>query len=285
VLKFILLTVAIGISNFSYAQSSSKSCVSDLMYNFRATATEANQICSINSSAVFLKCMDHKLLTTQLDVHSAAVQCDSKFKRVQQEPTNQYVNFNSCSARLQVGARMSPRRSVEICDWDSSEVMMSCLIQIVQKAGWHSEHAIQYCDFANQNYRKHIPRFVKCVTTHPLRSKSVEQTAQACHDSILDIIIPLAKPRVKNERPPVTVTTVEQTPHVTVETKTPDVVVVEPQRPVVTIQDQTENKKVVTETVPTPIKIQVQESAKPEEIVDQPVEKDSTSNSEVLPLD
>lgn len=290
-MKFILLTVAIGISNYSNAQSSSQTCVSDLMYNFRATATEALQICSVNSSKVFLKCMDHKSLTTQLDVHSAAVQCDSKFKRIQNTPTNQYVNFSSCSARLQVGARMRPRRSVEICDWDSSELMIGCMIQIVQKAGWHSEHAIQYCGFANQNYRNQIPRFVKCVTTHPLRSKNVEQTAQACHDSILDIIIPLQKPRVRKTQTSIvsddSVPVSDSIP-VVVEAKTPEVVVVvEPTRPTeeskASVEEQ--NKKVVTETVPTPVKIQVQESAKAEEVVDQPSDANSTSNSEVLPLD
>lgn len=288
-LKFLLLTLALGLSQFSNAQSSSKTCVTDLMYNFRATATEATQICSINSSAVFLKCMDHKLESTQLDVHSAAVQCDSKFKRVQNNPTNQYVNFKSCSSRLQVGARMSPRRSVQICEWDSTEVMMGCLINIVQKAGWHFEHAIQYCDFANQNYRKHIPKFVQCISTHPLRSQSVEAVAQSCHDSILDIIIPRSQPRVKKEQSQVVQkdtkpVVVENRPNVVVEDR-PVVIVENSVTPTVINPEQSETKKVVTETVPTPIKIQVQESAKAEEIVDQPVEKDSTTNSEVLPLD
>lgn len=269
--KLILLTLALGISQFASAQSSSNTCVTDLMYSFHATATEAQQICAINSSAVFLKCMEHKSTTTQLDVHSAAVACDSKFKNVQQNSTLQYVNSNTCEVRLQVGARMRPRRSIDICKWDSSEVMLSCLIQIVQKAQWHSEHALQYCDFANQNYRRHIPQFVQCVTTHPLRSKNIEKTAQSCHESILDIIIPGSK-----QKPVVVevVTSVEVTPAV-VEVA-----------PIAVVQEE-QNKKVVTETVPTPIKINinVQESAKAEAIVEQPVQVGSTTNSEVLPLD
>ena len=163
---------------------------------------------------------------------------------------------------------MRPRRSVEICQWDSSEVMLSCLIQIVQKAQWHSEHALQYCDFANQNYRRHIPQFVQCITTHPLRSKNIEKTAQSCHESILDVVISGSKQK-----------TVESV-------VAPEVPVVAP--PVVAATPvEVQNKKVVTETVPTPIKINinVQESAKAEAIVEQPVQVGSTSNSEVLPLD
>jgi len=299
VFKFILLSALLGIS----AQSSANSCVTDLMFNFKATATEAQHICSINSSKVFLKCMDHKSLTTQLDVHSAAVKCDSKFKKAVTPSGAQYVNFNTCEARLQAGARMSPRRSFEICQWDSSDVMMSCLMNIVQKAGWHSEHAIQYCDFANQNYRSQIPKFVQCVSTHPMRSQSVVETAQSCHDSILDIIIPRTQPRVR-ELPPVydakPTVIIRQQPEVVtsqseVVTSQPEVIVNQPEvvvkdQPVekvqpVVVETKPETKKVVTEKVPTPIKINVQESAKPEEIVDQPTKKDSSTNSEILPLD
>lgn len=259
-LNLIFMLLALSPVQTLMAQSPSEFCNGHLRYWFRAMPVEANHICSNNSTPSFLACMEKRAQTTSEDVVKAAYKCDPR-STVSTTPIVDplYQNFNSCSGQLQVGALMRPDRAVEICQWDSSPLIISCLTGLVQKARFHPEHAIQYCSFANQNYRNEIPTFVACAEKKSARARSVLDVAQACHELVLNKLIKNPSPVVV--QPPVA--RVEATPSVTVPSNATRV-----------------------RNVPTPVQIQVQESVQPDVVSNQPrLSADAPSNAENLQID
>jgi hypothetical protein len=300
--KSILFFITFGFVKILMAQSSVDVCSNNLKMWFSANTYESQSICKENSSHAFMKCMENKSNTSSQDVVTSSHDCDRRSTHSEHPIRDtRYLSFQSCEGELQAGARMRPDRAHQICRWNSKPVMISCLVNLVRKANWHSEHAIQYCDFANQSYPREIPNFVKCAVRESPRGLGVEKTAQVCHDEILARLIPNRRqkstpqplpevrppeksPTVVTRKPPTVAQPVEQ--RVVVEEKSPNVV--SQQSPTVSQPvEQTvvvEEKKVRT-VVPTPVEIQVQESAKPEVISDQKAQAESSSNSENLPLD
>lgn len=279
--KSILFFITFGFVKILMAQSSVDVCSNNLKVWFSANTYESQSICKENSSPAFMKCMEKKSQTSSQDVVTSSHDCDRRSTHSEHPIRDtRYLSFQSCEGELQAGARMRPDRAHQICRWNSKPVMISCIVNLVKQASWHSEHAIQYCDFANQSYPREIPNFVKCVIQEAPRGLGVEKTAQACHDRILDRLIPgrrkkpAPQPLPRTERPQ---PGVEQNPSV-IYHEPP--AVIQPSQPSVVVDE----KKVRT-VVPTPVEIRVQESARPEEINDQKVQPDSSSNSENLPVD
>lgn len=277
--KSILFFITFGFAKILMAQSSVDVCSNNLKMWFSANTYESQSICKENSSAAFMKCMQNKSQTSSQDVVTSSHDCDRRSTHSEHPIRDpRYISFQSCEGELQVGARMRPDRAHQICRWNSKPVMISCIVNLARRANWHSEHAIQYCDFANHSYSKEIPNFVKCVIQEATRGLGVERTAQDCHDRILDRLIPGRRqkpaPQPRTERPE---PGVDQNPNVIYQEPP---AVVQPTLPSVIVDE----KKVRT-VVPTPVEIRVQESARPEVISDQKVQPDSSSNSENLPMD
>ena len=279
--KSILFFITFGFAKILMAQSSVDVCSNNLKMWFSANTYESQSICKENSSAAFMKCMEKKSQKSSQDVVTSSHDCDRRSTHSEHPIRDtRYLSFQSCEGELQAGARMRPDRAHQICRWNSKPVMISCLVNLARRANWHSEHAIQYCDFANQSYSREIPNFVKCVIQEAPRGLGVERTAQVCHDRILDRLIPgrrripapQASPRTERSEQGV-----EQNPTVIYQ-ELPTVT--QPSQPSVVLEE----KKVRT-VVPTPAEIRVQESAKPEQINDQKAQPDSSSNSENLPVD
>lgn len=279
--KSILFFITFGFARILMAQSSVDVCANNLKIWFSANTYESQSICKENSSPTFIKCMEKKSQTSSQDVVTSSHDCDRRSTHSEHPIRDtRYISFQSCEGELQASARMRPDRAHQICRWNSTPVMISCIVNLARKANWHSEHAIQYCDFANQSYAKEIPNFVKCVIQEAPRGLGVEKTAQACHDRILDRLIPGRRqrqepqPSPRTERPD---PRVEQNPTVIYQ-ELP--AVTQPTQPSVVVDE-----KRVRTVVPTPVEIRVQESAKPEVINDQKAQADSSSNSENLPVD
>lgn len=280
--KSFLFFITFGFARILMAQSSVDVCANNLQVWFSALPYEAQSICKENSSPKFMKCMENKKNTSSQDVVTSSHDCDRRSTHSEHPIRDtRYISFQSCEGELQASARMRSDRAHQICRWSYDKPgMVSCIVNLAKRANWHSEHAIQYCDFANQSYRKEIPNFVKCVIQEAPRGLGVEKTAQACHDRILDRLIPgrrqisAPKPLPRTERPD---QSIEQNPTVIYQ-ELP--VVTQPTQPSVVVDE-----KRVRTVVPTPVEIRVQESAKPEVINDQKAQADSSSNSENLPVD
>lgn len=250
-------------------------CVNSLQYHYLANYNEALDICRQDSSPNFLQCMEKKARATSLDVTDVAPACSKKVKVKSA--------FGTCEAQMQIQAEMTYDRSVQICAWDSSPLMQGCIIDLVQKARFHSEHAIQYCGFAGYNYRSSIPYFKKCIIVQSDKGYGVQESVQYCHDRILGVPLPsnrtegVSRPDKSQEVKPIpsqqpeVVSTPKESPAATEELKA----VESPETP--------KNKTGISKKVPTPVEIKVQESSKPE-MEDQPLDSGSTSNAESLPI-
>ena len=170
---------------------------------------------------------------------------------------------------------MNEDRSRQICDWDPSTLMQNCIVDLVRQARFHSEHAIQYCGFANTEYRNKIPSFVACVIDNARRGYDVYSNVRMCDDEMTRGR--RYKPHPVETRPvnPRQDTGVQPTP----ETR--------PVQPVPQKKPQ-ESKPEPARTsggrkVPTPVDIKIEESSNPD-VNDQPINTGSTSNSEALPM-
>jgi hypothetical protein len=251
---FTLLTV--GIVPLLMAQSSRDYCHQHLRYWFSATEVESQQICSNELKPEFFGCMENRARTSSQDVVTAANHCDPK-STVSVKPIQEpfYFSVKSCPGRLQAGASMRPRRALEVCQWDSREVMIKCLVGLTTHAGFHSEHSLQYCRFAKENYPNELLNFVSCAGREARKGKGTFATAQACHDYILDKTIPKTQ---KNTPENQASRSSERTTRPSNETR--------------------------ARVVPAPVDIRVQESIKPDVVSNRPV-TDLPSNAEVLTID
>lgn len=270
-LKNFILLISISFANVVFAQSSSMdSCVASLKYYYLASPTEANLVCGKDSSAEFILCMQRRSVAPGRaeSVVEAAPNCSRKRLNLPLEVNDSktYTNFNSCNSRMQVYARMYQDRAIQICNYNPRPELQKCYIDLVQGANWHPELAIQYCGFAEENYPRQIAKFSSCVVNETRAgSQNAYRTAQTCHEKIL------FKPNTIKSQPEVEIKVIPQKP-------------VEPyvvEKPVVV---QAPQKQTGAGSVPTPVQIRVQESARPEVINDQPLDPGSTSNSESLPL-
>ncbi len=254
--KLIFMLLTVGSVPLLMAQSSQEFCQQHLRYWFSSTTVESQQVCTREYKPEFFVCMEKRARTTSQDVITAAHGCDprSTLSSVPiQDPF--YFSVKSCPGRLQAGAQMRPRRALEVCQWDAREVMIQCLIGLTTKAGFHSEHSLQYCRFAKDNYPKELLNFVTCAAQESKKGLGTYGVAQACHDQILEKLIAGASP-AQPEVPP-TRTTV---------------------RP-------TESQNVTrARVVPAPVDIRVQESIKPDVVTNRPV-NDLPSNAEELKVD
>ncbi|MFN9065825.1 MAG: hypothetical protein ACK5V3_01245, partial [Bdellovibrionales bacterium] len=131
-----------------------------------------------------------------------------------------------------------------------------CLIGLTTQAGFHSEHSLQYCRFANDNYPKELLNFVSCAARQARNGLGTFSIAQACHDQILEKLISSVSPVKPEEK-------VSEAPAKKIE----------PQK--------TTRAKTV---VPAPVDIRVQESIKPDVVTNRPV-NDLPSNAEELKVD
>lgn len=196
-LKNILITFSMLVGSSAFAASNYDICMDSLTYHFLANYRQSSSICKQNSSPKFVKCMEKKAVTTNLHVTDAAPECSKQVKATSV--------FNTCESRLQVYTQMSDERSVQVCQWDPSPLMQSCIIDLVQKARFHEEHAVQYCAFANSEYRREIPRFKMCVIDQSRRGYDVYSSVASCHDYIMNggrwiVTEPEPRPRPRPDR-------------------------------------------------------------------------------------
>jgi len=160
---------------------------------------------------------------------------------------------------------MSDELAVQTCQYDSSLLMQGCIVDLVQRAKFHPEHAVQYCQFAGYYYRRQMARFKVCVIDRARFGGGAEAIVQRCHEDILGLR-PLERPAAPQPRP---------------ESRSNSKAEPAPARPQAPAQKQTGG---VPSKVPTPVEIKVQESSKPK-VVDRPIRSESNSNVESLPLD
>lgn len=262
-LKFIFMLLSFSGSHLLMAQSSFEKCQSHLSYWFRAMPVEMTQICSKNSQDSFLHCMEKRAQSTAEDVLTAAHTCDPQ-STVTSAPIQNplYLSFRSCSGRLQAGASMRPERAFQVCQRDSSEVMIKCIVGLAQGARFHPEHALQYCQFANENYRNQMSSFVACAGVKARELGGVFEVVQVCHDMILDKIIPQIAPKA-----PIRVSPRPSESSVVAESHPP------------------QKEQRARTVVPAPVEIKVQESIKPDVVSSRPVVSETPTNAESLPID
>jgi hypothetical protein len=247
-------------------------CSNAMKYYFLASDSEAKTVCSQNSSPAFIGCMTNYGQNTNMHILEAAPKCSAgtrmRIPLQTDDPT--YINLNSCPSRMQIYARMTDNRANQICNWDSSPVMQNCLIDLVQRAHFHSEHAIQYCGFASAEYRNKIPNFVACVVDNAQHGYTdVYSNVVKCDDEMMGHVV---HPPIKHKDQPIVV---QQSPPV-----------VKDQQPVVKapeVQEEPAKPAAGPRKVPTPVEIKIEDSSKPE-VKDQPIDTGSTSNSESLPM-
>ena len=258
-LKSLIFSILTGMTFSAYAQNSQMEvCLQKMKSEFLASNSEAQVVCSQDSSPQFVSCMVQRANNSNIHVLDAAPICSRRKVKVPVNTADEtYNNFKSCPSKLAIGARMRTDRAREICDWDSSSLMQSCLIDLVEKAGFHSEHAIQYCGFANSEYRSKIPQFVSCVISNARRGFFTYENVLDCDDKIVRGITIRSQPQPE----------VRPTPEV---------------KPAPTAPAN-QTSSVPGRRVPTPVEIKI-EGTNPE-VQDQPVNTGSTSNSEALPLD
>lgn len=164
----------VTISSAHAQRSSYDVCVNVLERHFPGSSAEAPVVCRQNSTPAFVQCMANLGVNSNIYVLSAASRCGGNQMRIPirtEDP--QYTNLNACPSQLQQRTGMSRNRSIQICHWDSSSLMQNCLADLTEKARFHSENAIQYCGFANVEYRHKIPQFVACVIDNSRRGLDV----------------------------------------------------------------------------------------------------------------
>lgn len=311
-LRNLIFMLSLSVGSVAFANGSRvNTCINALQYYFLAPYGQAQAICLQNSSNDFLNCMENKAATTNLDITEVVPMCSRK---VHTTP-----KFNTCEARLQKDARMSYDLSLRTCQWDSSSVMISCIIDVSNQARFHPTHALQYCAFAKSQYPQQMNYFKSCVAQYAPNSHGsylpyhlVHSTVQHCHDRITGVYVEPVLPPVETRRPkPVQIPprqtrpesqpaypyypeqqvqpvfpTHPQQPQPQVYPQPQQQVQPEPQQPAVQPEPTVKPSQIKTGTVtkvPVPVEIKVQESSKPE-VTDQPLQSESTSNAESLPL-
>lgn len=320
-LKSLIIVVLTGMAFSAHARMSDYDfCMNNMKYYFLASDSEATTVCRQNSTPEFTKCMVMKSKNSNDHVLEAAPQCSRpKLNIPIEKKDSNYVNLKSCPSKLQMRARMSQFRSRQICEWDSTPIMQTCLIDLVEKARFHSEHAIQYCGFAKSEYRNKIPQFTACLISNSKRGYDVYSNVMNCDARITGTYVaprterrpepqpevrprpeprpearPKPMPMPKNDPRPNPVpqddgydTDYEPAYPTQPETRYPTQPEVRtPARPEVrTVPSEEPAPKSPSNgrTVPSPVDIKIEQSSKPE-VNDQAVETGTTSNSESLPL-
>ncbi|MFN8792259.1 MAG: hypothetical protein ACK5Y2_12470 [Bdellovibrionales bacterium] len=253
------LFVLLAVLTSAWAQASPsplETCQDHLQYYYVVGRGVVEPICRQNSSPQFVQCMIDQSSKTNLHITDVVPSC-SRQVRVTSV-------FNSCEARLQIQTSMNDELAVQACQYDSSLLMQGCIVDLVQKAKFHPEHALQYCHFAGYYYRRQMARFKVCVIDQARFGGGAEAIAQRCHEDILGIR--------RLERP---------APQAPIESRSNPNAGTSPTRPQTPAQKQTGG---VPSKVPTPAEIKVQESSKPK-VVDRPIRSESNSNVESLPID
>ncbi len=280
-LKSLILIFSLSIGYSAFAQSSYETCVKSLKYYYLASQAEADVVCRQDSSESFLKCMVREGINTNHHVLSVAPFCTQKRMNLpldSSDPT--YNNFYSCSGNLQSHAYMESSRARQICQWDSSPTMQFCLVSLVGQAGFHPEHAIQYCSFANTEYRNKIPEFVSCAIRNAQQGLDVYSNVVSCDQQITHPTPPTSvEPTQTTQQPQ------QYTPPTVHPTQKPEVKDQTPVDQKTKSNNSTEKtaEKPSGRKVPTPVEIKIEKSSKPN-VKDQPLNTGSTSNSESLPL-
>lgn len=273
-LFFVLLS---GMTFSAYAQTSQyEACMGSLEYYYLASRSEATTVCRQNSSPEFMQCMVHRAENSNIHVLDAALKCSRTRMRIPVESTDpNYVNFRSCPSKLQMRARMEDRRARQICEWDPSSLMQNCIVDLVEQARFHSEHAIQYCAFANEQYRRKIPHFVACVIDNSQRGYDVYSNVVRCDNELTHGRVTKPKPRQDEQPEP------KYEPRYPEKSEQPGQVETKPKAPEAKTSQEPASSS--GRKVPTPVEIKIEASSNPE-VNDQPIETGSTSNSESLPL-
>lgn len=296
-IKSLIFLFLSGMTLSAHAQNSSRNnynvCMNTLEKYFLASQSEATTVCRQNSSPAFLQCMVHRAKNSNIHVLEAFPKCSSFRVTVPAEPQSdsRYVNARSCPAKLQIHAKMTERMANEVCAADSSEVMQTCIIDLVQKARFYPGHADQYCEFASKEYKRKIPNFVACVIDnsrgyfnhigrHNYYSyEAVKANIVDCDYKMVGGVVIKPKPPTRPDVPP------------TYEPNYPPPVQpapVPPTQPEVAPTPQPQEEEPAPKTggrkVPTPVEIKIEGSSQPEVTGDQPIETGDTSNSGSLPL-
>lgn len=280
-LIFIFLTW-ITFSAHAQNNSSYNVCMNTLMDSeFMANKSEAHTVCSQNSSPDFMKCMNQRAATSNIHVLDAAIRCSPRALNIPlqtQDPN--YINFRSCPVKLQMRTGINNQRAQQICNWDSTPLVQNCIFDLIEKAQFHGEHAVQYCSFANREYRNKIPQFVTCLIDNANQGYDVYSRVLKCDREML-----YGKPRRLEPQPHVEQHSVPQYDPNYTPPKQPDTNPTPIPAPEVKTPPSNEQPapKPSTRKVPIPVEIKIEASSKPE-VKDQPVETGSTSNSESLPL-
>ncbi len=313
-LKSLIFVFLSGMAFSAHARMSDYDfCMNNMKYYFLASDSEATTVCRQNSSPEFTKCMVMKAKNSNDHVLEAAPQCSRPKLNIPIEKNDSnYVNLKSCPSKLQMRARMNQFRSRQICEWDSTPVMQICLVDLVEKARFHSEHAIQYCGFAKSEYRNKIPQFTACLISNSKKGYDVYSNVMNCDARLTGTYIPprsepRSRPEVRTEprsepkpkkdpRPsPIPQDDGYDTdydpyypnrPEVRTNPTTRPEVRTSPTRPEVRSEPSestTPKNPSNGRTVPSPVDIKIEQSSTPE-VNDQAVETGTTSNSESLPL-
>lgn len=296
-LKNLVLMLVVATGSWAYAQNSGvRFCIDSLQYSYLAPYNVALGICSQNSSREFVRCMNEKSETTNLEITEVVPQCS---RRVQVAST-----FGTCESKLQTEARMEYNLSRRVCHRDNSVSTIDCIVDLSQNARFHPEHATQYCLFAKTQYPNKMDTFRSCVISNSHKGYDVFSAVENCDDRITGRYVePVRRPRpmdVPNrgyqERQQPNPNNYPQYPPPSVsygddrEGGQPGSQTVQPQpQPQQPPQAQPEpaleepKKKTGTSKVPVPVEIKVQESSKPK-VEDKPLDSQSTENAEELPL-
>lgn len=297
-----LMFVFISAMTFSaFAQNSQyDDCMDKLEYYYLASHSEATTVCRQNSSPGFMYCMVRTAQETNMHVLDAAPRCSATRVRIPIESKDpSYTNFKSCPSKLQARAHMSYERANQVCDWDHTDITQNCILDLTEKAGFHPEHSVQYCAFANSEYRNKVPKFVKCAIENSRIGHDVYTTVMICDEQMVYGNRRRPSPRYDeqprydqpapryDEQPRYEPNYNSQYPNTP-----PNSQQVQPDDQ----QDQTEIKpetktsktkpapKKADRKVPTPVAIKIEGSSNPE-VNDQPINTGTTDNSESLPLD
>lgn len=300
-IKSLIFLLLSGMTLSAHAQNSSSrdynTCMVSLKKYFLASESEATTVCRQNTSPAFLQCMVYRGMNSTEHVLEAFPKCSSFRVTIPKENQSDttYVNARSCPAKLQIHAKMTERMANEVCAADSSDVMQTCIIDLVRKARFYPGHADQYCEFASKEYRRKIPNFVACVVDNSLgrfnhvgrynyyNSNIVKANVEDCDFRLMGGVVVKPKPPTRPDVPP---TYEPNYPPVQKPTPTyPDVTPtpqppVQPEPPVEPAPAPPKTGR----TVPTPVEIKIEGSSQPEVTGDQPIETGDTSNSGSLPL-
>ena len=281
-------------------------CMDKLEYYFLASHSEATTVCRQNSSPGFMFCMVRTAQESNMHVLDAAPRCSATRVRIPLEKPNDptYTNFRSCPSKLQARAHMDYQRANEICDWDNTDITQNCILDLVEKAGFHSEHAVQYCSFANNEYRNKVPKFVKCAIENSRIGHDVYTTVMICDsEMVYGKRRSNPRPAPRSEQPryddqprydnqpryePNNNSSYDPNynngqPYPNDQDVQPDYRRDQPETKPEVKKEKPATKK-ADRTVPTPVAIKIEGTSNPE-VSDQPINTGTTDNSESLPLD